>query len=620
MANTQDQLNKTLVKLQETGGVVMVDLRAAHKNLYQHLSEIYFWWVKASKQANYLETEYQKLGRKFKTVNYGINFSPLLYLVYGFNNGLNRNYTDRYSRVLNALHKEVTNKPDYYAKDGVAKLANFIDTSGGVTALAGYAPPKDDDDGSEINTINAELAEQEKLNKQNILKQSWMLGEYRIVTQLPVEYPSYFNTTSDDFAVLLVKRTAQGFEIIDADASDETVNTQLNNVLRRRFDLCVFSIRPILELIYTQCLPQSLEGLAEKLVDVTALQQGKKTTKVNSHRRVFYRAETREFVLSPMNAKTGVVSIIKPYFDLLLDGCETDVYMPCTERNSIESNLLRTFEFNLYDTELKVTPIPKYPQPNSASHVIHLRHRANSNQFQNISFWSFYSSLEQPQNQLLVRQDYQLKPKWCAHIDKDEIKRVNDVFLNKWLGGHARYINRDTHKMLRFTFANTYIAVEFLNEDGLYVNKQTITLNPIQVSDKTVTVFFRTKDIVPALNCLADLPIIKKSEPVAIDDLITDDKIDTKATESYKLTFADIDDGYRGGVRFDLDNNVLRIHFYTDGLAGAEHTIYVPTANPLGTASEAAFYSYAPQVTPDNTEDNKAAVNNDDLPLLVEVE
>ena len=31
MANTQDQLNKNLIKLQETGGVVMADLRAAHK-------------------------------------------------------------------------------------------------------------------------------------------------------------------------------------------------------------------------------------------------------------------------------------------------------------------------------------------------------------------------------------------------------------------------------------------------------------------------------------------------------------------------------------------------------------------------------------------------------------
>lgn len=615
----QEQLNKNLVKLQETGGVVMCDLRVAHKNLFKHLSEIYFWWANASQQDNYLEDEYKKLARKFRTVTYGINFAPLLWLVYGNNSGLNNQYADRYSRALNAMHKEVSKKPAYYAKDGVAKLVSFIEQSGGTAALAGYAPPEDNSSSSK-SAINTENAEAQKLQIQNILKQSWMLGKYRIDTQLPVEYPTYFNTTSDDFAVLLVKRTAQGFEIVDVDSSDDGVNTLLANTLRKRFDLCVFSIRPLLELIYTQCLPQSLEALAEKLVDITTLQEGKKTKKVHSHRRVFYRAETNEFVLSPMNATTGVVSIVKPYFDLLLDGCEKDVYMPYAERNNIETNLLRNFEFNLYDTELKTTPVPEYPELNTASHVVHLRHRTDNNQFQNISFWPFYSSLEQPQNQLLVKEDYKLTPKWYAHIDRDEIKRINDEFLNHWLSGHARYINRDAHTILQFTFADTWLAVEFVNEDGLFVNRQKIDLKPIEVSNKTVTVLFRTKDIVPALNCLADLPIIKKSEPVAIDDLIADDETDVKSVEPYTLQFADMDDSYRGGLRLELDDNVLRIHFYTDGLGGAEHTIYVPTANTLGAASEIPFYSYTAQVTADNSLDAVAVNDEDILPLLVEVE
>ena len=621
MAKNLNQLNKNLVKLQETGGIVMCDLRAAHKNLFEHLSEIYFWWVHASQQDNYLEDEYKKLGRKFKTVSYGTNFAPLLWLIYGNNNGLTNRHTDRYSRALNAMHKEVSKKPQYYARDGVKKLVGFIQQAGGTTALAGYAPPEDDTSSSKSNVISTENAEAEKLQNQNILKQSWMLGEYRIDTQPPVEYASYFKTTSDDFAVLLVKRTAQGFEIVDVDGNDASVNAMLANTLRKRFDLCIFSIRPLLELISTQCLPQSLEALAEKLVDITTLQEGKKAKKVYSHRRVFYRAETNEFVLSPMNATAGVVSIVKPYFNLLLDGCKKDVYMTHIERNNIETNLLRNFEFNLYDTEHKALPIPAYPELNSASHVIHLRHRTNSNQFQNISFWPFYSSLEQPQNQLLVRQDYQLVPKWHAHIDSDEIKRINDVFVNNWLGGHARYISRDAHTILKFTFADTWLAVEFVNEDGFFVNRQKIDLKPIGVSNKTVTAHFRTKDIIPALNCLADLPIIKKSEPVEVDDLITVDEIAAKSADPYALTFADMDEGYRGGFNLKLDDNVLRIHFYTDGLGGAEHTIFVPTANPLGNASEIPFYSYTPQVTDDDTQDADTEINDEDaLPLLVEVE
>lgn len=610
MVNNTEQLQKKLVKLQEIGGIVMAELRATHEKLFRHLSEIYFWWLNASQQGDYLEQEYKKLGRKFKTVNYGTNFAPLLWLVYGNNSGLTNRHADRYSRALNTMHKEVSKKSQYYAKDGVTKLVSFIQQSGGTTALAGYAPPDEDTNSSNANTINAETAAAEKLAAQNILKQSWMLGEYRIDTQLPVEYTSYFNATSDDFAVLLVKRTPQGFEIVDVDGNENTVNAALANTLRKRFDLCVFSIRPLLELVYTQCLPQSLEALAEKLVDVSTLQVDQKRKKITCHRRVLYRAATNEFILSPMNATSGVVSIVKPYFDLLLDGCDKDVYMPYTERNKLETHLLRNFEFNLYDTELKTVPIPAYPELDSASHVVHLRHRTDSNQFQNISFWPFYSSLEQPQNQLLVKEDYQLTPKWSAVIDRDEIKRINDVFLNHWLAGHARYITREAHSMLRFTFADSYIAVEFLNEDGFFVNRQKINLTPIAVSNKTVTVSFRTKDIVPALNCLADLPIIKQSEPVRTDDLIGDEE----------SPYLDLSEGYRGSLRFDLDDNVLRIHFYTDGLGGAEHTIYVPTANPLGAASDIPFYSYVPQVTADNSLDATAVNDEDALPLLVEVE
>jgi len=608
MATSTTHLNKQLQKLQQQGGVVTCQIRQTRLHFYKHLSEIYFWWADASKQGAYLEDEYQKLGRKFRTVNYGINFSPLIWLVYGLNSGLNSTDVDRLSRTLNAMHNEVCKKPDYYAKDGISKLASFIQTSGGITALSGYAAPDQD---AGVGTSLGSNSQAQQLETDDILKQSWMLGEYRIDTQPPVIYPSYFNTTSDDFAVMLVKRTADGFEIVDVDSDPASVNPTLANALRKRFDLCVFSIRPVLELIYTQCLPQSLANIAEKLVDITTLADDKKRKKIQCHRRVLYRSETKELILSPINAASGVVSVIKPYFDLLLDGCETDVYMPYRERNYLENNLLRNFDFNLYDTEQKELPIPAYPELNSASHVIHLRHRTDSTQFQNISFWPFYSSINEPQDQLLNRPDYELTPQWHAHIDRDEIKRINDVFVNNWLAGHARYLNRDAHTILQLTFADTWLAVEFVNEDGLFVNKQKIDLTPIAASSNAVTAIFRTKDIVPALICLADLPIIKQSEPANIDDC--------KALESESLKVIEMDDGYRGGIRFELDDNVLRIRYCTDGLGGAEHTIYVPTADVLGNPSQAAFYAYTPAVTVDNNDDADI-IADEAIAALVEVE
>jgi hypothetical protein len=63
---------------------------------------------------------------------------------------------------------------------------------------------------------------------------------------------------------------------------------------------------------------------------------------------------------------------------------------------------------------------------------------------------------------------------------------------------------------------------------------------------------------------------------------------------------------------------VLCIKFYTDTLGGSEHTIYIPTANKNGQASTAAFIRYEPEITADQSNIDKAII--DERPELVEVE
>jgi len=52
---------------------------------------------------------------------------------------------------------------------------------------------------------------------------------------------------------------------------------------------------------------------------------------------------------------------------------------------------------------------------------------------------------------------------------------------------------------------------------------------------------------------------------------------------------------------------------------GAEHTIYVPTADVLGNPSQAAFYAYTPAVTVDNNDDADI-IADEAIAALVEVE
>jgi hypothetical protein len=77
-------LHKTLYQLQATGSAVWRDMRRSNRAFYAHVAEVYFWWRQANAISGFLDGEYAKLNRQFKSrVKYGINFSPLLVLVWG---------------------------------------------------------------------------------------------------------------------------------------------------------------------------------------------------------------------------------------------------------------------------------------------------------------------------------------------------------------------------------------------------------------------------------------------------------------------------------------------------------------------------------------------------------
>lgn len=138
------KLQNELTQLQKSGRVVLAELRTANLKLYIHLVTLLFWWLDAKKIDEFLEKEYKTIGLKRapKIVVYGINFSPLMKLAYGYNR-LTDERIDVYSRALNEALKQFQNNPKLYKSDHINKLANFIDnTEGGLGKLSGYKKDK----------------------------------------------------------------------------------------------------------------------------------------------------------------------------------------------------------------------------------------------------------------------------------------------------------------------------------------------------------------------------------------------------------------------------------------------------------------------------------------------
>jgi len=667
MSAKTTQLQNTLSQLQKSGCVVMADLRKANDQLYAHLVSLLFWWRKAKKEDGYLENEYNQKGFRFKSkVKYGINFRPLLLLAYGENN-ITQQKQDVYSRALNKVLVEIDKKPELYKRKRIDKLVNFIKASGGLDKLAGYKPDIVEtyelDEPDKAVVVSSEVVAQEfagtvtasvdaietvivsndhgalttpavVISKGAVVIENSVVNAYenkelrrKILLQLAddlyihgesdeVKLSAYIKNSPQNFRLTLAYHDESGIKHIDTQYNQTIVEDMLASIMSKRFEVAVQSVRPLFELIYTQCLPDSTANLADRLTDKTTIQGiGKRKQTFTSHRRVMYRHETNEFILSPMNALTGVVSVVKPFFGLMLEDCTTDVYMPVSEREAVEKGLLRNFEFNLYNAEHPHLPIPQYPELNSASHVVHLRHRTKPNDFLNITFWPFYNTLEQPQDQLLIDTEYVFTPTWHAHVNRNEIKCVYYEFIEFWLDAkNDRYIARasGTHDEVKVTFNETAWQFEFTYIHGKFERHETVPINTVDTSNQSASAIFKMKDFMPVFKSLADLPIcdvLKQdlsqiySEVFGDEDIEENDENDTDFL-SFNPFIPEEAANFKGGIMFELNDDVLRIEFSTYVFGGSEHTVFIPTVDVDGNRSTKPFKRYYPLITLDKNVSN----------------
>lgn len=563
-----------LVGLQKAGAVVQSDLRRSHESLYKHLSRTYMWWRDARQIPGYLDAEYDKLGRDFNKIKYGENYRPLLFLVYGEDAGLNKNNLPNYNGTLNALHIEYEKRQKLYEKDGVSKLTAFIANAGGVVQLAKTVPADDDDtklppiDRKKLLAIAGSIRE-------ILLKEAVLFSKGSPLPILPIK--QYFSLGYERHSLLLVNKTDRGVGWFSTSVDAKLIQDLLVDAVRRRFDLQHPKVRPLLELLQTQSFPKHLAGLSPGLVEKGTLTGwGKK--KFKAERRVLFLKDSGQFVLSPMNAEAGVVSIVKPITTGLpaklntpfFKDCQHDLLLQPSVVAGVEANMLQEFDFNLFDAG-PLSSIPQYAESNSASHMLSFKHRADRGRKFNVPFWPCYDTFEQPQFQLLKNPDFKPKAVWKGKFSFFWFQQLSDMFLDRWLGSHAKHLKRPPAYKVRFIVDRETIDFEFVFRDGVFENYQNVPLESPAKCDGASIGVFASKDIVPVLRSVAHLPL-------------------------------------DSGVDVELSSEMLRIRFTTIGPGGSEHEILVPTLDAKDARSTAPFMLYQPTIVTDKSPQTTGAV------------
>ena len=237
--------------------------------------------------------------------------------------------------------------------------------------------------------------------------------------------------------------------------------------------------------------------------------------------------------------------------------------------------------------------------------------------FLNISFWPFYSTLEQPQDQLVVDTEYVFTPTWHAHVNRNEIKRIFYEFVEFWLDAkNDRYIARSsgTHDEVKVTFNENTWQFEFTYVNGKFERNETVPINTVDTSNQSVSAIFKMKDFIPVFKSLADLPIcdvLKQDLSQLYSEVFDDEDDGVEENDENENTFSpfipDEAANYKGGIMFELNDDVLRIEFSTYVFGGSEHTIFIPTVDVDGNRSTKPFKRYFPLTTVDNSASSKMA-------------
>lgn len=499
----QKALQKELFDLQKNGTLTWTNFRKSNFEFYKHIAEIYFWWVKASKVEDYLEVEYAKLARHYKTkVVYGTNYSPLLWIVWG-ENQCSTSDSDRHSRALNAIDNEYLKRKRYYSKDKVVKMAKYIESNNGIYGLCGYGLAKEDE--TEIDELIAKKQKQASTKSGIVLSQkereivAYDIAKtyYSNSTIAPtVDFGTELPTNADELSLILVRKTASGYQLLGTTNNEDLVRASAIVNFKNNFNAMPIEVKCIVEAIRSQAFPLSMLKDRKYLIETDKVKNGK-----HKYRRLVYRSLTQDFLLSSVRTNVGVVTVVKPHFPILNDIVQ-DVFLSPLSINIIESRLLATKDFNGYQ---KVsTKHNNILNELGVAKLIRLQNIFDYSDFINLDFWQFDSNINLPLTQANVAEDALTKLNWEHTIDIGFFRRIALDLIDKWFLSHSKYIKREEGKLCQLTFSQNEIAIEFVYKNSKFEQKHIFQLPIPNRKLATTTLKFNTKEIMLVLRSIAD--------------------------------------------------------------------------------------------------------------------
>lgn len=489
MATNTTAMDKQLATLKNETRKVLLQIRQTNKQEREHLAAIYIWWRSVKDEVGYLTDLYVKNGIEYYKLKNKINFRPLLtYLTNGTANGDDLNY---WQQALRAIDVEYESNPKHYGKDSIARIAHFLDMSGGKTGLAGYHN-KDEEDEIEDGELKREDVERlaYRLDEENMFPTFLWEAKafYDGCSTLQTASLPALNTTQDGYSVVVVKRDGTKAKLLGTANEQAFIDAMLATTYRKNFEALPATMRCVLEPLHLLNVPLAIAYNIDKYIDhIEGQEQQKDLHSMRDRRRLIYRKGSADFLLSNVTKQLGVVLTAKPKHKLFpnLDG---DIYINNNLRLSIEVRLLHQTMFNMFTTQhpKHYVEVPKgflhaYRLPletkqpmvdektgeffDAATAALVKRHTHNITH-PSISWTPFYkSAASTTKNNSANTQadllDAPFKTKWEGVANIDWLRNVVSEFFDGWIVKYAAKAERDINMAMHLKLLNKSISVGY---------------------------------------------------------------------------------------------------------------------------------------------------------------
>lgn len=352
-------------------------------------------------------------------------------------------------------------------------------------------------------------------------------------------------TNDKDYAIALIRKKGDSYQVLSVTEHDDLITDAMIRTYRRQQDSAPMTLRVINEIIQTQAHPSEFEKFRYSL-SLRSKVKDENNKPMRQIRRLVYRANEHDFVLSENRADCSVVTVAKPRNFKL--NVKENIFLSANDRTFIEQEIIQKKNLAFYEIVGSKELVENKDDSVKASHYIVSKYKIDG-YIRNFYFYKTSSVKDESKKQAIFKP--KTKPKWECEINKEWVAQFNARFLASWLRSFGTSVNQRRNQVLRLDVGKQ-LTIHFDGENGVFARhiKDFTTMN--NAVGKELQLHFHARDLIPTLHALTQQDVVGKIHLVA-------------------------------------DEHALVIHYKTEI---CEYSIAIPTTKKNGTRITQAFTSF----------------------------